>query len=329
VTDETRGGGQQPSGDQESPWKRRFDRERAARQEAEALLHDKSREVYLANEALKARAAELTASMESLEAAKDALVRQEKLAALGGLVAGVAHEINTPLGVSLTALSIIQEQVDRLRAMVTSGRLGRASLEQLIAKTEDSTKLAVGNMQRAASLVRSFKMVAIDQSTTELRTTSLRDLVLDIVSSISPLLKPVGAEVAVDVPERVDVRVDAGAIGQVLTNIVHNACIHAFPGSPRPPRIDVTVSRLPEGLRMVVRDNGLGMATDVVGRAWEPFFTTKRNQGGSGLGLHIVHNLVVERFGGLITLDTTLDEGCTFTIDLPFGTPFLQRDSDQ
>lgn len=306
-------------------WQKRFERERAARREAETLLNDKSRELYLINEELRKQASALQASMESLASAQEALVRQGKMAALGGLVAGVAHEINTPLGVSVTAVSLIGEQLDRLEAMIASGRLSKSGLEQLIATLRESTALADTNMQRAATLIQSFKMVAVDQTNAKTRTAELHALLADIVASLAPVLRQPGAQVTLAVPEHLWVRIDAGSLTQIITNLIQNACIHAFPEKGADHRIEIRVSDETTALALEIEDNGAGMSEATTERLWEPFFTTRRHLGGTGLGMHIVHNLVVERFGGTIDVQSALDKGTRFTLSLPFGTSSLQR----
>ncbi len=318
--------------DEAERWRLRFERERAARREAETLLHEKSREIYLANESLKARADELTMSMATLASAQEALVRQGKMAALGGLVAGLAHELNTPLGVAVTAVSLTVEQSEELDAMVASGRLSKSGLQRLVSSLRESTSLARANMERAAALVQSFKRVAVDQSSEAPRTAQLERLLADIVSSLSPVLRKAGATVDLHAPVGVTVQLDAGALGQIVTNLLQNACIHAFApaatddaadGTP-PPVITIEASVRDDAVVLVVADNGSGMTPDVAARVWEPFFTTRRGDGGSGLGMHIVHNLVVERFKGTIALQTAPGAGSRYTIKLPFGFGTLQ-----
>ena len=306
-------------------WQIRFERERTARREAETLLHEKSRELYLSNEALTRRAAELTASMESLASAQEALVRQGKLAALGGLVAGVAHEVNTPLGVAVTAVSLTVEQAAELEAMVANGWLSKSGLQRLVTSLRESTGLARTNMERAAALVQSFKRVAVDQSSEAPRHANLDKLLADIVSSLSPLLRKPGATVDLRVAGDIALRIDAGALGQIITNLLQNACLHAFDGSVAPAVITIDVVQRDGAVIMVVGDNGVGMTDEVAPRVWEPFFTTRRGDGGSGLGMHIVHNLVVERFKGRIELQTAPGAGCRYTIWLPFGSEALQE----
>ncbi len=311
--------------DEVERWRHRFERERSARREAETLLHEKSRELYLVNEALRARADELTASMASLAAAQEALVQQGKLAALGGLVAGVAHEINTPLGVAVTAVSLTAEHAAELESMVGSGRLSKSGLERLVVALRESTILARSNMERAAALVQSFKRVAVDQSSEAPRVAQVDKLVSDLVASLSPILRKAGATVQVEAPAEIVVHIDAGAFGQLLTNLLQNACIHAFERIAHPAVITIAAAVLDDRLLLHIADNGVGMTPDVAARVWEPFFTTRRGDGGSGLGMHIVHNLVVQRFQGTIDLQTAPGEGCRYTIALPIGTAALHR----
>ena len=301
----------------------RFERERAARREAEHLLHEKTREIYSINQALSARAEDLAASMESLKSAQDALVRQGKLAALGGLVAGVAHEINTPLGVGMTAVSITAEHVRDLVAMFESGRISRSGALRLLAGMQDSIGLAETNMRRAAVLVRSFKKVAVDRSQEARRSTMLKALLEDIVQSLTPMLREPGVSITLNVSSDGLLDVDAGAIGQVLTNLIQNACSHAFMSAEGPNVITVSGDVTEERVELAVSDNGCGMSEEVAKRIWEPFFTTRRGDGGSGLGMHITHNIVVEHFGGSIDLTTHEGHGTRYTIRLPCNTEAL------
>ena len=308
-------------------WKARFERERAARREAETLLHEKSRELYLANEALQARAAELAESMEQLQSAQGALVRQEKLAALGGLVAGVAHEINTPLGVAVTALSLTADQNAELDAMIASGKLSKSRLIHLVSGMTSSLSLADANLARAANLVQNFKKVAVDQSSGALRTVLLDEHIDGLVASLAPILRKGRASVTQDLQPDVRLRLDVGALGQVLTNLVQNACVHAFPEEQTERTLQVSCRRTATALVVTVADNGRGMDAETAARCWEPFYTTKRGEGGSGLGLHITHNIVCEHFMGGLDLKTAPGRGCRYTLRLPIGTAALMEDA--
>ena len=310
------------------PWQGRFERERAARREAEALLHAKSRELYESNVSLEARAAELATSLETLRRTQSQLVQQEKMASLGGLVAGVAHEINTPLGVAVTAVTHTADRVRALEAEISAGTLTRGGMRGYVEDLNEAVSLALANLERAARLVDSFKKVAVDQSSEAPREGVLGEVVADVIASLRPLTRRAGVEVTVSGDDRTRVQLDAGALVQVITNLLQNACIHAFDEGDPNRSIRVTVSTGHDVAEIVVADNGRGMPADVARQVFEPFYTTRRANGGSGLGMHITHNLVTRRFLGTIALDTAPGAGCAWTLTLPFGTAALTRHED-
>ncbi|MFZ9888745.1 MAG: sensor histidine kinase [Myxococcota bacterium] len=307
----------------DSPWRLRFERERAARREAETLLHEKSRELFESNQLLEARATELSASLAQLREAQETLVRQEKMASLGGLVAGIAHEINTPLGVAITAITLGEERLSELLHRTSTGQLTRGDMKSLLGEVAESLKLAFSNLQRGAALVQSFKKVAVDQSMEAPKELSLDELLGDVTESLRPMMKraQVAAEVTVNVRPRV--LIDAGALIQVLTNLLQNACVHAFDEGCSDRTVRLVLDQDEGGVRLRVADNGVGMSEAVVRNVFEPFFTTKRATGGSGLGMHITHNLVTGRFGGQISLRSSPGQGTEWILRLPYGTPAL------
>jgi C4-dicarboxylate-specific signal transduction histidine kinase len=309
----------------DSPWRERFERERKARKQAEALLDEKSRELYEANSNLRVRAEELAESLEQLRSTQETLVQREKLAALGALVAGVAHEINTPLGVALTALTHGVERLAEMRGVVDHGQPTRGILRGFIASLEEALQLVRNNLDRGASLVRNFKMVAVDQSSAELRTVDVADIVESVVSSMRPMLRNAGVEARVMVNSRIVATMSVGPFTQVLTNLLQNACIHAFDASMHERLIEVVVEDQNANMLVRVSDNGLGMSSEVKARVFDPFFTTRRGSGGTGLGMHIVQNIVVTGFGGTIKCCTPPTGGTAWVIVLPFGTAALTR----
>jgi C4-dicarboxylate-specific signal transduction histidine kinase len=305
-------------------WQQRFERERAARKEAESLLHDKSRALYLANQELEARAADLAVSLAQLREAQAQLVEREKLAALGGLVAGVAHEINTPLGAAVTAATHAADRLGMLDGAATAGTLTRTQMRDLLGESRTGLRLAIDNLSHASQLVKSFKKVAVDQSSEAPREVDLAELINDVLMSLRPGLRRSGVECTVDAPGLLWMRLDAGALVQVLTNLIQNACLHAFDGINEAHRLELGAKVHDGALHLVIADNGCGMTPAVAARVFEPFFTTRRSAGGSGLGMHIVHNVVVQRFGGEIALETSPGAGCCWRLRLPLGSPALQ-----
>lgn len=254
-------------------------------------------------------------SQRQLHDAQEQLVAREKMAALGQLVAGVAHEINTPLGIALTALSHLAEKLKDFNEQYKLGQVKKSQLQELMTEGEEATRLALENLRRGAQLVASFKKVAVDQTSEERRRVSLRGYVDEVFESLKPLLRGTRLRVAVDVPP-VEVDTYPGALSQVLTNLVQNSTVHAYEaGQEGRLTVDATVED--EVVTMVYRDDGRGMPAEVAGRVFEPFFTTRRAEGGSGLGMHVVHNLVTEVLQGEITVRSEPGRGASFTLRFP------------
>lgn len=309
----------------DSPWRDRFERERKARKEAEALLDGKSRELFEANQNLQLRAEELARSLEQLREAQETLVRREKLAALGGLVAGVAHEINTPLGVALTALTHGVERLDEMRTTIDSGQPTRGLLRGLIAEVLEALGLVRDNLDRGASLVRNFKMVAVDQVSAELRTVEVADLIESILISIRPMLRKASVDVRLHTTATILATMAVGPFAQVLTNLLQNACVHAFDETASDRTVEVVLEDRVDAMVLRITDHGRGMPPEVKARVFDPFFTTRRGLGGTGLGMHIVHNIIASGFGGTIACDSALGAGTSWVLVLPFETTALRR----
>lgn len=274
------------------------------------------------------RTAELTQAKDSaeralrqLQSAQDELVAREKMASLGQLVAGVAHEINTPVGVALTASSYLSERSDALRAALASGALSRSELAGFIEQTHQASTMIGQNLERASSLVRSFKQVSVDRSSDDRRRFDLGDNLRAVVSSLELTWKRRPVQLSLICEERIELDSYPGALGQVITNLIQNALLHAFDGA-RGGTMRLSAMRGdPERVRIVFEDDGQGIASDALARVFEPFFTTRRAQGGSGLGLHIVYNLVTVKLGGRIEAHGEPGAGMRFVLLLPLRAP--------
>ena len=301
-------------------WQRRFDRERAARREAERLLHDKSRALFVTNQALETKAEDLKDSLERLRSTQAKLVENEKLAALGGLVAGVAHEINTPLGVAVTAVSLSLEHINGLKAEMSAGTLTRGKMRQFMGELFETTSLASSNLRRSARLVQSFKSVAVDQSGERPRQVVIETLLHDVVTSLTATCRKAQISLTLDAPGETVVYCHAGALVQVITNLVQNAAVHGFAGVEQDHVVLLSMRVEQKSLVLTVADNGVGMDAETQRRVFEPFFTTRRSTGGSGLGMHICHTLVTQRFHGQIDVDSDLGKGTCWTIRIPMNT---------
>jgi len=265
-------------------------------------------------------AAETT--LRDLRATQNSLVEAEKRAALGRLVAGVAHEVNNPVGISLTVASSLQRQTKLFAAEVERGELRKSSLTNFLKMTGEAATQLVDNLNRAAELIQSFKQVATDRNFTERREFDIRELTEQIITSLRPGLRRHNVNLTVDCEPGLVLNSYPGSYGQILTNLFLNAVIHAFPEG-QPGQIDVKVrGSVSDSVEVLFADNGRGMPPEVRRHAFDPFFTTRRNQGGTGLGLHIVYNLVTNRLGGRIGLESTVGSGTQIQIVLPRVAPF-------
>ena len=253
-----------------------------------------------------------------LNAAQQNLIDAERLAALGGLVAGVAHEVNNPIGISLTVASSFARRAEMFEAELRSdGQLRRSQLEEFVRTSRDAAQQLVANLHRAGELIQSFKQVAVDRSHAERRQFGLSEATDQIIASLRPVLKKAAIALSVDVPEGLVIDGYPGSYGQILTNLFLNAANHAFPDGSSG---TISISARPRGsddVEIIFADNGAGMTPDVQRQAFDPFFTTRRNEGGTGLGLHIVYNLVTQQLGGRMMLDSRLGQGTTFRIIMP------------
>ncbi len=282
-------------------------------------------EVFRENAIAKRKAEnELRASKESAEtaltdlrAAQQNLIAAEKLAALGGLVAGVAHEVNNPIGISLTVASSFARRCDDFTREVSSGPLRRSRLDEFLEGGRDAANQLVVNLQRAGELVQSFKQVAVDRSHAERRQFDLKESTDQIIASLRPVLKKSQIMLTVDMPQGVIMDSYPGSYGQVLTNLFLNSVIHAFPDG-RDGHVIIEAREVDDdSVEIFVSDDGVGMSEETQRRALDPFFTTRRNEGGTGLGLHIIFNLVTQQLGGRLTFESKLGWGTRFRIALP------------
>ncbi|HYZ45534.1 MAG TPA: HAMP domain-containing sensor histidine kinase [Xanthobacteraceae bacterium] len=259
-------------------------------------------------------------ALEDLREAQQNLIAAEKLAALGGLVAGVAHEVNNPIGISLTVASSFARRCDEFAKEVGSGPLRRSRLDEFLEGGRDAANQLVTNLQRAGELVQSFKQVAVDRSHADRRPFDLRESTDQIVASLRPVLKKSQITLSVDVPPGISMDSYPGSYGQVLTNLFLNSVVHAFPDG-RAGSVLVEARQVRDDVDIFVSDDGVGMSEEIQRRAFDPFFTTRRGEGGTGLGLHIIFNLVTQQLGGRLAFESRLGWGTRFRITLPRVAP--------
>jgi signal transduction histidine kinase len=268
------------------------------------------------------RTAELRAALDYLEKARSHLVEREKMAALGQLVAGVAHEINTPVGVIVTAVSHCAGLLAQLREAQASGTLTRSKFDAGLAEIADGLEMAERNAVRAAGLVESFKRTAADQTHDVRSRFELGKTLADVLTTLSPMLRRRGVEVRLSDMPPVDCDSYAGSLAQVVTNLVVNACVHGYGETPPPDaRIDLEAGQDGGMAWLRVIDAGAGMSPEVLQKAFEPFYTTARLRGGTGLGLSIVRTLVERTLGGEIRIHSAAGQGCRVDVRFPCQAP--------
>ena len=274
-----------------------------------------------AEEEVRAARDRAEAALERLARARDDLVEAEKLAAVGALVAGVAHEVNSPVGIGLTVASTLAARADAFAEDVAGGALRRSRLDDFVADTREAARQMVANLTRAADLVLAFKQVAVDRTHPDRRAFDLAEATDQIVAALRPGLKTTGHRLEVDVEPGLTLDGYPGAWGQILTNLFVNAVTHAFTDDRSGVMTIQARSLGDDRVLITFSDDGVGMDAETARRAFDPFFTTRRGKGGSGLGLHIVRTLVVNRMGGRIRIDTAPGEGCRFEITVPREAP--------
>jgi PAS domain S-box-containing protein len=266
------------------------------------------------------RTAELEATLEHLQRTQHELLQSEKLASLGALVAGVAHELNTPIGNAVTVSSSLVDVHRQFVGQVESG-LTRKALQGFLTDVGEGSQIIERNLSRAAELVSSFKQLAVDQTSYQRRSFNLRDVVHEIILTMKPTLRRTAIALHEDIPEELTLDGHPGPLGQVLMNLINNAIIHAYPEGAEG---KVQLSATPEagnGVRILVQDWGCGMDEGTQKRIFDPFFTTRMGRGGSGLGLHIAYTLTTGILGGRMSVTSRPGEGSVFELRLPLSAP--------
>ena len=255
-----------------------------------------------------------------LQEAQSQLVSQEKLAALGSLMAGVAHELNTPIGNSLLIASTLEQKTTELEQAVNGPGLRKSELLSFIEDTRKASALVMRGLHSAADLVSSFKQVAVDRTTEQRRVFNLRQVTHEIVATVMNRIRKENHKIAFEVPDTIALDSYPGPFGQVITNLINNALLHGFDGRTGG-QMRLVASMPGEGRVLVTfSDDGCGIAPEHLTRIFDPFFTTKLGKGGSGLGLSISYNIVTSLLGGQISVDSG-GSGTTFTLDLPLSAP--------
>lgn len=252
-----------------------------------------------------------------LQETKESLVQAEKMAALGGLVAGIAHEINTPIGITVTSASFLSDETDKVATLYKQGELGGDELETYFETAKQSTQLMTINCQRAADLIHSFKQISVDQTSDNLREFNLKNYLEEILLSLRPALKKTLIKIELDCLPSLLIFGYPGALSQIVTNFVMNSLLHAYePHQVGTIKLTVTLFSA-DRIELRYSDDGKGIRNDIQSKIFDPFFTTQRGNGGSGLGLHVVYNLVYQVLNGSLQINSIEGKGTTFIVNFP------------
>jgi len=288
------------------------------------VIAEQNDEIRIANSELEKQKNELMHQKDELKVAlfqlkqtQTQLIQSEKLAALGGLVAGIAHEINTPVGICVTAASSLIEETDRVAKHYQEDKISRAEFKEYLNDANQSAKLILSNMERTAAMVQSFKQLSADQSSEQMRFFKLRAYTEDIVRSLYPKLRNRKVSIDIDIDEKLEMHSYPGALSQIITNLIINSLEHAYDMEDKG-RILIKAIKSKEEIRLEYSDNGKGIPEDVLSKIYEPFFTTNKILG-TGLGMHIVYNLVTQKLNGSIECTSELKKGARFVIIIPVG----------
>ncbi len=292
---------------------------------AQRMLTKKNLEFEKANNLLEKQREELLTlnetlneTIDTLEQTRDKLVQNEKMASLGRMVSGFAHEINTPIGIAVTAASGLEDTRASIVRMLASEEVHENELVLHLETIRDLATLLTANLRRAAELVTSFKRTSIDQTTETERLFSLSEVFQDVVLSLNNRFKQTPIEILTECPSDLNVYGYPGVIGQILTNFLMNSYLYAFNDGRDPGSIRITAASEKEDIHIVYSDNGKGMDRQTLQNLFEPFFTSRRGRGGTGLGMYICYNLVTARLGGTIECDSEPGKGLRCHIRFPY-----------
>lgn len=287
-----------------------------AEQENRHLTMSLEQKIEQRTDALKTSNQELLNTLSTLHQYQHQIVETEKMASLGQMVAGVAHEVNTPIGLGVTASSLMQDKLTEIQKSFDEKKLTSTQLARFLAESKENLGIIYRNMERAASLISSFKQVAVDQSNENRRQFNMLQLINEVLLSLRPNLKKTQHQLIVECPAGLELDSKPGPVNQILINLIMNSLIHAFEHIEQG-EIHIGVEVKDNHCLLTYSDNGAGVPESIKKRIFDPFVTTKRGEGGSGLGLHLVYNLVTQALNGKINLESELGQGVQIQIDFP------------
>jgi len=288
-------------------------------QQIRQLNEELEQRVTQRTEQLQQANKQLSESLEQLNQTQEQLIQSEKIAALGVLVAGIAHEINTPIGLGVTTATHLEDKVNEFEKLYMQGDLTRDEFESFQQLTVKSSQIITSNLKRAADLIRSFKQVAVDQISEDRREFNVSKYTQEVINNLHPKLKNSLHIIEINCEDSLVFHSYPGAFSQIITNLIVNSLIHGF-DEIKNGKIEINISKQQNYLHILYKDNGKGMNKQNLKKIFDPFFTTKRGKGGSGLGMHIIYNLVSQTFSGDIKCESTPGNGMVFEIKLKDST---------
>ncbi|WP_165901841.1 sensor histidine kinase [Reinekea marinisedimentorum] len=265
---------------------------------------------------LRTSNANLQDSLDQLRKAQQELIQNEKMASLGTLVSGIAHEVNTPLGIAITAASHLKEELRITSKALDDNTLTKSGFENFVKGSLETESLLTNNLHRAASLIKSFKLVAVDQSSEEQRNINLRAYINEVLLSLRPRIKSTQIRVHNDIPDDIQMNVAPGSLAQIYTNLIMNSITHGYDGGHKPGDIHLQAEIRNNRLILLYSDDGAGMDEITLRKIYDPFYTTRRSDGGSGLGMNIVYNLVTSKLNGNIETKSQPGQGIQVRMSL-------------
>ena len=289
---------------------------RSAESEIRQLNQDLEQKINDRTLALKTSNQDLLNTLSTLHQYQNQIVETEKMASLGQMVAGVAHEVNTPIGLGVTASTLMQDKLAEIQKAFDDKKLTSNQLAKFLGDSAENLGIIYRNLERAANLIRSFKQVAVDQSNDNRRYFNMHQLLNEVLLSLRPNLKKTQHLVVLNCDEHLELESKPGPISQILINLIMNSLIHAFEHMEQG-TMTISVTLANSRCYLHYQDNGAGVPENIKKRIFDPFVTTKRGEGGSGLGMHLVYNLVTQALNGKIQLESSLDHGIDIQIDFP------------
>jgi C4-dicarboxylate-specific signal transduction histidine kinase len=289
---------------------------RSAESEIRQLNQDLEQKINDRTLALKTSNQDLLNTLSTLHQYQNQIVETEKMASLGQMVAGVAHEVNTPIGLGVTASTLMQDKLAEIQKAFDDKKLTSNQLAKFLGDSAENLGIIYRNLERAANLIRSFKQVAVDQSNDNRRYFNMYQLLNEVLLSLRPNLKKTQHQVILNCDEKLELESKPGPISQILINLIMNSLIHAFENKEQG-TMTISVTLANSRCYLHYQDNGAGVPEHIKKRIFDPFVTTKRGEGGSGLGMHLVYNLVTQALNGKIQLESSLDHGIDIQIDFP------------